>query len=115
MSEDNIFAGCAGLILLGLFVFLGGFHYSSTRGGEHSGFVTAIESTGIIWQNWRVYFKTDNSSSQEDVYCLPRESTELLAKLKEASTQRKQVTINYEGMRKFEYGVCNKEYITEVN
>jgi len=117
MSESQI--GCLGTFIAIVFLLCGGalfagWHYDTTRGGEHSGYVTAIESRGLIWRNWNVYFKTDNSSSQEDVYCVSRDSTELVSKLKEANKQRKQVTINYEGMRSFGYGICDGEYITNV-
>ncbi len=111
----DIFAiGCLVLVLILGAVGFFGINYTSTRGGEHNGYVTALESTGIIWQNWKVYFKTDNSSSQEDIYCLPREDIKLLEKLREANEQRKQVLLKYEGMRRWGYGICSGEYITEV-
>jgi hypothetical protein len=37
--------------------------YSTTRAGEHTGFVTAVEQEGLLFPNYQVYFKTDKSSS----------------------------------------------------
>jgi hypothetical protein len=70
---------------------------TSTVEGKHTGFVTAVQQTGIIWKNYRVYVKTDNQSSQEDIYCLPIEKKELADKLVEASETRKLITVKYNG------------------
>lgn len=88
-------------------------HYSTTSEGEHSGYVTAMERSGYLWHNWKVYFKTDNSSSQEDIYCLPEHSP-LAEELKKANRERRQVTITYDGMRAVGFGLCDGEYITGV-
>lgn len=69
--------------------------------GEHTGYVTAIENErGIVLPNNRtvVYVKTELSSSQEDVYCIQDSETELIASLKEASKEKKNVTIKFSGI-----------------
>lgn len=85
--------------------------YDTTRNGEHSGFVTAIEQQGVIFSNYRVYFKTDNSSSQEDVYCVNRANKELADILKQKNLAREQVTIQYEGVRAWGMGLCDVEIL----
>ena len=42
----------------------------TTDNGVHTGYVTAVEHSGLIWKTWTVYFKTDVQSSQEDRYCV---------------------------------------------
>ncbi len=69
--------------------------------GEHTGYVTAIENErGILLPNNRtvVYVKTELSSSQEDVYCVQDSETELITSLKEASKEKKNVSIKFSGI-----------------
>ena len=69
--------------------------------GEHTGYVTAIENErGILLPNNRtvVYVKTELSSSQEDVYCVQDSETELITSLKEASKEKKNVSIKFGGI-----------------
>lgn len=89
-------------------------HFSSTREGKHTGYVTAIEQEGYFFPNYRVYFKTDNSSSQEDKYCLHRNKAELANKLKTVSVKRQLVTITFNGVRGIGPGLCNDIEITNV-
>lgn len=46
----------------------------TTTNGKHTGIVTAIEDNGLIWKTTTVYFKTSAYTSQEDTYCLRRNS-----------------------------------------
>jgi len=87
---------------------------SSTGVGEHVGYVTAVEQKGYFFRNYRVYFKTDNQSSQEDEYCVNRNNTNLIDKLKKANTTRGLVTITYEGVRGFGIDLCLGEEIQNV-
>ena len=61
--------------------------------GKHSGQITAIEKSGLIWKTYTVYVKTDISSSQEDVYCV--EDLSLIPELEKLSGDRQKVTIIY--------------------
>lgn len=54
--------------------------------GQHSGVITAVESSGTIWQTERLYLKTDATSSQEDAYCI--KSNSLYEKAKELQGKR---------------------------
>lgn len=109
------------LVVLG-FVFLTvffvllatGVRLSRTGSGKHTGFVTAIEQEGFFFQNYNVYVKTDNSSSQEDVYCLDRSKTELADKIKAFSKERELVSVEYRGVRGIGFGLCRGEEITNV-
>lgn len=50
-------------------LFVVGFHHETGR-GEHTGYVTAVETNGIVFKTNRAYLKTDTQSSQEDAYCV---------------------------------------------
>lgn len=56
---------------IGLAALFSAIHFSSAGQGSHTGFVTAVEQEGYIYRNYRVYVKTDLSSSQEDIHTLP--------------------------------------------
>lgn len=87
-----------------MFLFAGGifflifivpifFTLHSPNAGEHTGYVTAIEESGLIWKTSTVYIKTDPQSSQEDAYCVV--DSNVINQLKEKSTTRELVTIQY--------------------
>lgn len=88
MKKINIF-----IVLLATTLLLSGCSFITGRNAEHTGFITAVSQEGLIFQNYRIYFKTDMSSSQEDVYCLHRDNIEFANKLKQASKEKKMVTI----------------------
>ena len=79
-------------LLFCIFIDINGIQ-RQTGTGQHSGYVTAIETNGLIWKTSSVYFKTDPKSSQEDIYCI--KDRELMEKLKELSLNKKLVTIKY--------------------
>lgn len=89
-------------------------HVSSLREGKHTGYVTAIEQKGYLFPNYKVYFKTDNSSSQEDDYCVNRENKKLAELLKTASAKRQLVTISFDGVRGFGFDLCHTTEIKSV-
>lgn len=82
--------------------------------GEHNGYITAVDQRGYIFKNYDVYFKTDNSSSQEDIYCINRSNLELIDKAKEANKERKQVILHYKGVRGFGLGLCEGTEIQDI-
>lgn len=108
------------------FLFIGGFIgglvllvtgsvvYNTTRAGQHKGYVTAVEQGGIVFHNYNVYFKTDNSSSQEDIYCVQSGDSALAYELRRANQEKTLVTIKYEGVRAIGLGLCSQAKITEV-
>jgi hypothetical protein len=61
--------------------------------GTHTGYVTAIEKTGVIWKTGGVYFKTSMESTQEDHYCV--ENNDLYKKLEEKSLNKENITIEF--------------------
>ena len=62
--------------------------------GNHTGVITAIDTSGIFIKSTTVYFKTDSNSSQEDYYCLKDES--ILPSLQSLQESKQVVTINYQ-------------------
>jgi hypothetical protein len=81
------------VIIIGLLVTIIGIHIEITRGGTHTGYVTAIEENGIWFKTTSVYFKTDAMSSQEDRYCLIDKS--LIPILQEKEINKEKVTITF--------------------
>lgn len=110
---EILVGGCVLLIFLS-FLMIPFVHLSSSRSGTHTGYITAIEQEGYFFPNYRVYVKTDNSSSQEDKYCMDRSKTDLANKIKEWSQKRKLVSVSYEGVRGFGLGLCEDIQITNV-
>lgn len=117
-TEELMTMGCSCLLLIGAFAaivsFFGFFHFSSTGPGTHTGFITAVEQEGWFFPNYRVYVKTDNSSSQEDKYCLHRDHQDLVRRAQEASKSRQQVTVDFRGVRGLGFGLCNDVEITGI-
>ncbi len=74
-----------------ILIFTANFHIPNS--GQHTGYVTSVEQSGIIWKTWTVYIKTDPQSSQEDAYCVIDPS--IITELQNASTNRNLVTISY--------------------
>lgn len=92
--------GVVGLVLVGLIISLLFFEITSLTGfhrvtatGEHTGYVTAVEKTGLFFITGRAYVKTDTESSQEDAYCVVDD--DVLAQLREVSREKKLVTIQF--------------------
>jgi hypothetical protein len=98
-----------------IFVFILSFplwiRLQSLGRGTHTGFVTAVDQRGYIWRNYEVYFKTDNSSSQEDVYCVHRVKQDLVDVLRGFAMTGKKVTIIYQGVRGIGFGLCSRTEI----
>ena len=64
--------------------------------GNHTGYVTAVDLTGYIWPTYKVYFKTELESSQENVYCLTRHEEQLAGEMEQAAKQRLRITLDYQ-------------------
>lgn len=73
--------------------YLLGLHVIITEDGSHTGYVTSIETNGIIFKTYSVYFKTETESSQEDRYCIIDE--ELKNKLAKYQKEKKLITIEF--------------------
>jgi len=69
-----------------------GLHVETSK-GEHTGFITAVETNGLFFKTDSAYVKTDTQSSQEDQYCVV--NPEVFAQLKAASEKKEHVTISY--------------------
>ena len=86
-------AGFAGLVLLGILVLFCFATFRIPNSGQHTGYVTSVEQSGLIWKTWTAYIKTDPQSSQEDAYCVTNPDT--VTRLQDASTKRSSVTVFY--------------------
>lgn len=93
-------------IIIGL-IFINGIHYEIITDGKHTGTITAIEKSGLIFKTITVYFKSDAQSSQEDTYCLIDES--LLPSLESYSINKSKVTISYNDYFINGYKYCGDE------
>lgn len=81
------------LVLWGLVHFsLYGWHVQTGQ-GEHTGYVTAVEQTGIWFKTYTAYVKTDTQSSQEDEYCVI--DSQVFGLLKVAAESKVHVTVSY--------------------
>lgn len=90
---------------------------TTSRDGVHVGYITAIDKTGIFWQNYNVYVKTENESSQEDIYCISRDDIKLAEGLRQASIDRMRVEVQYHSIFTgmtfpiFSNGACSGDII----
>lgn len=94
MKEIIAFIGLLAFIyLIAWHIPMAGIHLN-TGAGEHTGFVTAVDTNGLIWKTTSIYFKTDLSSSQEDRYCVLA-TPEVVERLRQSATQKERITIQY--------------------
>jgi hypothetical protein len=100
-------------MILALFFFvylpIHGIHWN-TGNGEQTGYVSAVEKTGLFWKTGRVYIKPTLESTQEDVYCVVDE--EVFNKLKEVSVNKTSVTVKHKSF--FSAGSMNCEGETAI-
>jgi hypothetical protein len=90
MNKKIILGSLVMLAVLYFFIF--GWH-KETASGEHTGYITSVERTGIFFQTFRAYLKTDSQSSQEDTYCVV--DPKVYSQLVQLSEQKTQVTVSY--------------------
>lgn len=102
------------LLMIAGVLFGTAIRFSEVGTGSHTGYVTAVDERGYIWVNYDVYFKTDNSSSQEDLYCVFRDDKELAEKLRSASKTGERITIDYKGVRGIGFGLCKHTQINGI-
>jgi hypothetical protein len=97
---------CIVLIGLGIAVWWRGWHYQ-TGAGDHTGYITAAETTGIFFKTNTVYLKTNTTSTQEDAYCVI--DSAVFAQLQQDSVNSTHVNVHY--ISWFAAGVhnCNGE------
>lgn len=79
----------------------------TTKDGTHTGYVTAVETNGIIWKTDRVYFKTDTESTQEEAYCVT--DKQLKEKLIFAEKNKQRVTLHFNDYWIVGWSLCKGE------
>ena len=102
------------LPVLSWVILINGWHIK-TASGEHTGYVTAVETTGVFWKTGTAYIKTDPQSSQEDAYCI--QSPQVYNQLEQYSESRAKVTVDYVDYLSKGIAHCNGEeaMITNVH
>lgn len=104
------------VIFIAFIIFLLFFiKYNTDVNGTHSGIVTAVEQSGYFYQNYIVYFKTNSTSSQEDMYCIPQNQTDLANELRLAQESQKEITLHYTGVKGLGLNLCGYDQITSVD
>src|SRR3972149_8290591 len=97
-KSEYVVYGCIVLVVLSLvvngFIYITGFHYETSR-GEHVGYTTAVQRSGLIFKTGTAFVKTDNQSSQEDDYCFIDPQVEV--QLKNFAETKERVKIGYFG------------------
>lgn len=105
-TGEKILFGIVGITIIGVLFFIGieivGLHIE-TNDGEHTGYITAVEKTGLVFKTYTAYVKTDSQSSQEDMYCVIDDS--IIPTLKEKSEKREKVTVVF--IDYFSAGISN--------
>lgn len=101
------------LIFGGWNLLANGWHLN-TGSGEHTGYITAVEKSGVFWKTGTAYIKTDVSSSQEDRYCISDPA--VYSRLEELSRSQARITVRYVEYLIKGFTVCNGEQaiITEI-
>lgn len=64
-----------------------------TGQGQQTGFVSAVETSGIFWKTSTVYIKPTLESTQEDVYCVMDKN--LVEILKQKSQDKENITVKH--------------------
>lgn len=80
-------------VILPLVIVVSASTLGAPTSGQHTGIITAVETTGLVWPTHTVYVKTDSSTTQEESYCVTDER--LLGDLRRFSSTRQTVTVLY--------------------
>jgi len=111
-------ASCVVMAVIGiLFIAISPFffRYSITKEAAHTGYVTAVEKNEFLGNNnYLIYFKTDASSSQEDMYCVQERNRNLVDVLKEKQKKKELVTVSYVGVIGIGRDLCELDEIVKV-
>lgn len=96
-----IFITVVMMVILGLFI-----NSIGSSVGQHTGIVTAVEhNSNLIWDANLVYFKTSDTSNQEDVYCV--NDVNIIPQLRLYSENKTKVTIYFQNSFIFWKWDCN--------
>lgn len=116
IAMGSIFAICLLMLITGLIISLFPVKLINTmQDGQHTGYVTAVDTSGLIWKTTEVYFKTDAQSSQEDSYCVIDET--IKEELLNAQQNRRLVTLHYDSYLFVGIPLCgwNGQIITGIS
>lgn len=99
------------ILLLAVYFFfwkipVNGIHYQ-TGSGKQTGYVSAVERSGLFWKTGTVYIKPTLESTQEDVYCVTNDA--VLEQLSQASADKVNVTVSHISWLSSGAKYCNGE------
>lgn len=78
-----------------------------TGGGDHTGYITSVEKTGLFFKTGTAYLKTSTQSTQEDAYCVIDDA--VYSQLQEDSISGVQVNVTYHSVIAAGIKECNGE------
>ena len=91
-NMKKIIASIISIVFVVLFLYLFAF-FQIPNSGQHTGYITSVEKSGIIFKTWMAYVKTDPQSSQEGTYCITDSDT--LINLQNYEKERLPITVYY--------------------
>ena len=84
------------------FFGVGAYAHGYEGSGDHVGYATSVECDGLWWHTCRVHIKTDNSSSQEDAYCV--KDAGLMDFLRQAAKDKTRLDFHYNSYHMWQKG-----------
>ncbi len=90
----------------GWHLFAHGWHHQ-TGAGDHTGYITAVETSGLFWKTNTVYLKTNTTSTQEDAYCVVDQT--VFDSLQAASVGTTHVNVHFINWFMAGFEVCGNE------
>lgn len=79
----------------------------NTGSGSQTGFVSAVEKSGVIFKTNRVYIKPTLESTQEDFYCVVDDAVYL--ELEKASIEKSRVKVSHYSLMSAGVKNCDNE------
>ncbi len=95
--------------VFGIIVSFTGLHWK-VGNGSHVGYITSVDTSGLIFKTNAIYLKTDTQSSQENAYCVT--DTEIFNQLKSFSETHSHVEVKY--IEYFSNGIATCGIGTEI-
>lgn len=119
MEDRELNTGCGTAIIVTaivLFIIAVTVPFNLVWGkGEHKGYITAVDThENFLSHTTTVYFKTNLQTSQEDMYCINNESTDLIDKAKQSLSTSKNIVLKYENLSFTGWFNCSGDVIREI-
>lgn len=103
--------------LIGLYVLAGLFsewgEWHETGSGTATGYVTSVDTSGMVWRTTSVHFKTDAESTQEEWLCLRPNDRGLIETLRAFANGKTRVEFTYVTYLRVDWGECDSRFWNE--